>query len=280
MSKLSPRAKRRLRTTGTHVLMIAVSAVILFPLFIAITSSLKGQEQIFSYPYVWLPWPLHFENYKEAFRLVPLGRFLWNSTVQSTMTTVAVLVTSALAAYAFAYLEFPFKRLVFGVILATMMVTGEVTIIPNYMTIHTLGWTDTYLGLTVPFFATGFGIFLLRQFFLQIPRELYDAAVIDGCSRLRYLFTVVLPLSRPAMGTLAVYNFLSTWNQYFWPLIVTNRPLMRTVQIGIAMLRDEEGDHWHVIMAGVVVVTAPAIILFVLFQKQLVRGMTSGAIKG
>lgn len=280
MTPVPPRTRRRVRTVLTHAVMIAVSAVILFPLFIALSTSLKGQNQIFSYPYVWLPWPLHVENYLEAFRLVPLGRFLWNSAVQSTMTTVAVLITSALAAYAFAYLEFPFKRLIFGIILATMMVTGEVTIIPNYMTIHTLGWTDTYWGLTVPFFATGFGIFLLRQFFLQIPRELYDAAVIDGCSRLRYLFMVVLPLSRPAMGTLAVWNFLSTWNQYFWPLIVTNRPLMRTVQIGIAMLRDEEGDHWHVIMAGVIVVTAPAIILFVLFQKQLVRGMTSGALKG
>lgn len=280
MTLVPPRTRRRVRTVLTHAVMIAVSAVILFPLFIALSTSLKGQNQIFSYPYVWLPWPLHVENYLEAFRLVPLGRFLWNSAVQSTMTTVAVLITSALAAYAFAYLEFPFKRLIFGIILATMMVTGEVTIIPNYMTIHTLGWTDTYWGLTVPFFATGFGIFLLRQFFLQIPRELYDAAVIDGCSRLRYLFMVVLPLSRPAMGTLAVWNFLSTWNQYFWPLIVTNRPLMRTVQIGIAMLRDEEGDHWHVIMAGVIVVTAPAIILFVLFQKQLVRGMTSGALKG
>ena len=166
--------------------MIAVSAVILFPLFIAITSSLKGQEQIFSYPYVWLPWPLHFENYKEAFRLVPLGRF-WNSTVQSTMTTVAVLVTSALAAYAFAYLEFPFKRLVFGVILATMMVTGEVTIIPNYMTIHTLGWTDTYLGLTCPSLPRALASSCCANFSCKsanctTPRSSTDAAAYGICS--------------------------------------------------------------------------------------------------
>lgn len=276
---IGPRTVKRLRRIGIHAVMAAVSAVILFPLFIALSTSLKGTAQVYSYPYVWFPWPLHWENYAEAFRLVPLGRYLWNSAVQGTMTTAAVLMTSALAAYGFAYLEFPGKSLMFWVILATMMVTGEVTIIPNYMTVHTLGWIDTYWGLTVPFFATGFGIFLLRQFFLQIPRELYDAAVIDGCSRLRYLFAVALPLSRPALGTLAVYNFLSTWNQYFWPLIVTNRPMMRTVQIGIAMLRSEEGDYWHVIMAGVIVVTLPAVILFLLFQKQLVRGMVSGALK-
>lgn len=277
---INPRLAKRARLAGTHLVMIGVCLIILFPLFIALSTSLKGVDQVFTYPYVWFPSQLYWENYAEAFRLVPLERFLWNSAVQSTMTTVAVLLTSSLAAYAFAYLSFPGKKLLFGVILATMMVTGEVTIIPNYMTVHSLGWVDTYWGLTVPFFATGFGIFLLRQFFLQIPRELYDAAVVDGCSRMRYLFTVVLPLSRPALGTLAVYNFLNTWNQYFWPLIVTNRPFMRTVQIGISMLRSEEGDYWHVIMAGVIVVTLPAIVLFLGFQKQLVRGIVSGAVKG
>ena len=144
----------------------------------------------------------------------------------------------------------------------------------------TFSWVDTYWGLTVPFFAGAFGIFLLRQFFLQIPRELYDAAVVDGCGRLRYLFVIVLPLSRAALGTLGVYTYLSTWNQYFWPLIITNRTHMRTVQIGIAMLRDAEGDAWNTIMAGVVVVTMPAIILFLLFQKQLIRGIVGGAVKG
>ncbi len=221
-----------------------------------------------------------WENYPRVFELVPLGRFLWNSVVQSTMTTVGVLITSALAAYAIVYIDFPGRNLVFGLMLATMMVSGEVTIIPNYLTIHKLGWVDTYWGLTVPFMATGFGIFLLRQWFMQVPKELYEAATIDGASRARYLFTILLPLSRPALGTLGVYTFLSTWNQYFWPLIVTNRTTMRTVQLGIAMLRDGEGDAWYSIMAGVTVVTIPAIVVFLLFQKQLIRGIVGGALKG
>ncbi len=277
---ISYRYRKILNTVLMQFLLIATSAVILFPLYIAISTSLKEPAQVFAYPYAWIPDPIRWENYPLVFSLVPLWRFLFNSVVQSTMTTVATMVTSALAAFAFVYIDFIGKKFIFLLVLATMMVSGEVTVIPNYLLVQSFGWVDTYWGLTVPFFATGFGIFLLRQFFMQIPRELYDAAVVDGCSRFRYLFVVIIPLSRAALGTLAVYTYLSTWNQYFWPLIVTNRTFMRTVQIGIAMLRDEEGDAWHTIMAGVVVVTLPAIILFLVFQKQLIRGIVGGAVKG
>ncbi len=277
---ISSRQKRLLHTVFRQVLLIFTSLVILFPLYIAISTSLKEPAQVFAYPYAWIPNPIRWQNYPLVFSLVPLWRFLFNSVIQSTMTTVATMVTSAFAAYAFVYVDFIGKKFIFLLVLATMMVSGEVTVIPNYLLVQRFGWVDTYWGLTVPFFATGFGIFLLRQFFMQIPRELYDAAIVDGCSRIRYLFVVMIPLSRAALGTLAVYTYLSTWNQYFWPLIVTNRTFMRTVQIGIAMLRDEEGDAWHTIMAGVVVVTLPAIILFLVFQKQLVRGIVGGAVKG
>lgn len=272
--------QRTLRRIGIHALMIIICVIILLPLYVAFSTSVKQPSDVFAYPYKWVPSPIYWQNYADAFRFVPLGRFLLNSVVQSTMVTVAMMLTSALAAYAFVYIDFVGKNSIFLLVLATMMVSGEVTIIPNFLTIQRLGWVDTYWGLTVPFFAGAFGIFLLRQFFLQIPRELYDAAVVDGCGRLRYLFVIVLPLSRAALGTLGVYTYLSTWNQYFWPLIITNRTHMRTVQIGIAMLRDAEGDAWNTIMAGVVVVTMPAIILFILFQKQLIRGIVGGAVKG
>ncbi|OUN01651.1 MAG: glycerol-3-phosphate ABC transporter permease [Firmicutes bacterium ZCTH02-B6] len=265
---------------GVYLGLTLTAAIILFPLYIAFSTSLKTPSQVFVQPYQWVPDPVTWENYPRVFQLVPLGRFLWNSVVQSTMTTLGVLITSSLAAYAIVYINFPGRNLIFGLMLATMMVSGEVTIIPNYLTIHRLGWVDTFWGLSVPFMATGFGIFLLRQFFMQVPKELYEAATIDGASRLRYLLTILLPLSRPALGTLGVYTFLSTWNQYFWPLIVTNRTAMRTVQIGIAMLRDSEGDAWHSIMAGVTIVTVPAIVVFLLFQKQLIRGIVGGALKG
>ena len=164
--------------------------------------------------------------------------------------------------------------------LATLMIPFEVTLIPNYQTIARWGWKDTYMGLIAPFVATGFGTFLLRQFFLSIPTELHDAATLDGCGSLRYLLTIVIPLSRPALGTLAVYSFLQTWNQYLWPLLVTDSRNMRTTQIGLNFLRNEESLSYNLIMAGVVLVLIPTIALLIVGQRQLIRGLTAGSVKG
>ena len=185
-----------------------------------------------------------------------------------------------LAAYAFSFLAFRGKNFLFLVFLSTMMIPWEATIIPNYLTIRALHWSDTYMGLTAPYLATAFGTFLLRQFFLSIPKDLHDAAIIDGCSDLRFLLTIVIPLARPALGTLAVYSFLQAYNQYLWPLLVTSDKNMRTVQIGIAMLQDEERFAWNVVMAGVVIVMIPTFLLFIFGNRQLIRGLTAGAVKG
>jgi sn-glycerol 3-phosphate transport system permease protein len=207
-------------------------------------------------------------------------RYLANSFVVSMLVVIGQIITASLAAYAFAFMTFPAKNLFFLIFLATFMVPWEATIIPNYLTIRDLGWIDTYQGLAVPFMATGFGTFLLRQSFLQLPRDLYDAAVVDGAGRFRFLWQIVLPLNRPALGTLAVYSFLATWNMYFWPLLITNQPWMRTVQVGIAQLKFEETTRWGIVMAGVVIVVIPTIVLLVAGQRQLVRGLTAGAVKG
>jgi sn-glycerol 3-phosphate transport system permease protein len=161
-----------------------------------------------------------------------------------------------------------------------MMIPWEATIIPNYLTIRSLHWGDTYQGLVAPFMATAFGTFLIRQFFMSIPKDLHDAATIDGAGHLRFLVTILLPLSRPALGTLAVYSFLQTYNQYLWPLLVTNEKNMRTVQIGITLLQDEERFMWNVVMAGVVMILLPTILLFIVGNRQLIRGLTAGAVKG
>jgi len=207
-------------------------------------------------------------------------RFILNSFIQSSGVMLLQLVTASLAAYAFAYLPFKGKRAVFLIFLSTMMIPWESTIIPNYLFVQKIGWDDTYLGLIAPFMATAFGTFLLRQFFLSIPRDLYDAAVIDGCSNLRYLVTILLPLARPALGTLAVYSFLQTYNQYLWPLLITNSTEMRTVQIGITMLQVFEREQWQVVLAGVVTIMIPTLILFIVANRQLIRGLTAGALKG
>ena len=162
-----------------------------------------------------------------------------------------------------------------------MMIPWEATIIPNYMTIvNDLRLKDNFIGLTLPYLATAFGTFMLRQFFMSIPRDLYDAAVIDGCGRIRFLLTIAVPLARPALGTLAVFSFLQTYNQYLWPLLVTNDKNMRTVQIGLALLQDQERFLWNIVMAGVVMILLPTFILFIAGNRQLIRGLTAGAVKG
>ncbi len=193
---------------------------------------------------------------------------------------LAQLVTASLSAYAFAIRDFRGRTVLFALFISTLMIPWEVTVIPNYQTIVGLGWKDSYIALIAPFVATAFGTFLLRQFFLSIPKELHDAATLDGCGSLRYLITIVLPLSRPVLGTLAVYSFLQTWNQYLWPLLVTDSKTMRTTQIGISFLQAEESASWNIIMAGIVLIILPTVVLLIAGQRQLVRGLTAGAVKG
>jgi sn-glycerol 3-phosphate transport system permease protein len=208
------------------------------------------------------------------------ARWIINSFVVSSSVTLGVLITSSLVAYALSYLNFPGKAFLLFFALGTLMVPFEATLIPNYLLISSLKWKDTYQGLIVPFLAGGFGIFLLRQYFLTIPRELYEAAVVDGCGRLRYLRAILVPLSRPALATLAVYTFLSTWNQFYWPLLITNSDEWRTTQVGITVFRNFEYQVFNTQMAATLIVMLPTLILLVLGQRQLVRGLTAGALKG
>jgi ABC-type glycerol-3-phosphate transport system permease component len=260
--------------------LILVSIVVLFPLYYAVVISLVTDADVSKYPPVVLPVGLHLENFTRALEMAPLPRYLLNSFIQSSIVMIAQLILASLAAYAFAFIPFKGKQVMFFVFLSTMMIPWEATIIPNYLTVRALRWTDTFQGLTAPFLATAFGTFLLRQFFLSIPKDLHDAATIDGAGHIRFLTTILVPLARPALGTLAIYSFLQTYNQFLWPLLVTNDQNMRTVQIGIAILQDEERFMWNVVMAAVVIVLLPTFILFIFGNRQLIRGLTAGAIKG
>jgi ABC-type glycerol-3-phosphate transport system permease component len=272
--------RRTLRSILLYVLLTLVAAIVLFPLWSAFTISMLDDTQVATYPPLLAPTQLHLTNFVRALAQAPLLRYLFNSIFQSTIVMIGQLATASLAAYAFAFIDFKGRNLMFLVFLSTMMIPWEATIIPNYLTVRSLGWTDTFMGLTAPFLATAFGTFLLRQFFLTIPRELQDAATIDGCGSLRFLIAIVLPLARPALGTLAVYSFLQTYNQYLWPLLITNDQQMRTVQIGIALLQDEERFMFNIVMAGVVLVLLPTFALFIVGNRQLIRGLTAGAVKG
>ena len=263
-----------------YIFLAIASIVVAFPLLLALSYSFMSESEIATFPPPVLPKAPTFTNYETVFATIPIGRYLLNSFIVSTAVVIGQLLTASLAAYAFAFLQFRWRNVLFFLFLSTLMIPWEATIIPNYLTIRQVGWLDTYQGLAVPFMATAFGTFLLRQAFLQIPRELWDAARIDGASTLRFLVSTVIPLSRPALGTVAIYAFLSTYNQYFWPLLITNVTEMRTTQVGIAQLRFEETLRWGLVMAGVIMVAAPTLALLVLGQRQLVRGLTAGAVKG
>ena len=273
-------SRRNLFSGGQYLVLILAALLVIYPIWSAFNLSMMSDTETGTYPPLQFPTALRWDNVQRALNQAPLMRYLLNSVVQSSLVMIGQLITASLAAFAFAFIDFKGRNIFFLIFLSTMMIPWEATIIPNYLTIKQLGWTDTYQGLAVPFMATGFGTFLLRQFFLKIPKELHDAATIDGCGSLRFLLTIVIPLARPALGTLAVYSFLQTYNQYLWPLLITNNPNMRTVQIGIALLQDEERLMINIIMAGVMMILLPTLALFVVSNRQLIRGLTAGAVKG
>jgi len=274
------RSAIRPRILGSYALLLAAALVVAFPLLLALSYSFMSESAIATFPPPVLPAEPTLGNYLTVLVSIPIGRYLLNSFIVSAAVVVGQLFTASLAAYAFSFLVFRGRSLLFFMFLSTLMIPWEATIIPNYMTILQLGWIDTYQGLAVPFMATAFGTFLLRQAFLQIPRELWDAARIDGSSSIHFLRTTVIPLARPALATVAIYGFLSTYNQYFWPLLITNQTLMRTTQVGVTQLRFEESARWGVIMAGVIMIAVPTLALLVAGQRQLIRGLTAGAVKG
>jgi ABC-type glycerol-3-phosphate transport system permease component len=267
------------KKAGLYVLLLIAAAILAFPLFFALSLALQGPTLAPNIlpDFGKLDWSVLGQAFAQESNL---GRWVLNSFVVSLAVTLGQIITAALAAYALAFFKFPGKTFFFFVFLATLLIPWEATIVPNYLLVVNLHWNDSYLGLIAPFLASGFGIFLLRQYFLTIPGELYEAAVIDGCGRLRFLWSILLPLSRPAIGTLAVYAFLNTYNQYYWPLLVTTDPVWRTTQVGITAFKSSEVLLYNLQMAATLIVMVPTIILLIVGQKQLIQGLTSGALKG
>lgn len=263
-----------------HLLSILVSLCIIVPILYAFSLSLMTPAEISTFPPKLLPSKLRFDNYQLALSMVPFGRFLSNSLFVGLCVTAGQLITCSLAAYAFSFFEFKFKKVLFISVLATVMIPGEVIIVSNYLTVSQFGWNDSLKALIIPFLTSGMGIFMVRQFFLTVPKDLYEAAIIDGCGHFQFFTSILMPISKPVMASLGIYVFINTWNQYMWPLLTINNPNKRTVQIGISMLQFSEGNNYGVILAGALMIIIPSIIVFVIGQKRLVDGMISGAIKG
>lgn len=267
------------RQLPIHVILLAGAVIVVVPFLWMITTSLKSPSQVHRPPYLI---PVHFvwRNYRLAWEADDFGRFYLNSGIMALAITTGQLLLSSLAGYAFARLRFPGRTILFWAVLFTMMVPVYVTLIPSYLLVKEFGWLDSYEGLIVPRLVSAFGIFLLRQHYLTIPRDLEEAALLDGASRLRIWAGVFVPLSGPALATLGIFAFLFAWNDFLWPLIITTRPEMRTVQLGLAMFSGKYGTQWTLLMAGAVTATIPALIAFVIGQRWLVRGITMTGIKG
>ena len=265
---------------GRYALLTVLAVIVLFPIYITIVNSLLPPVDITRQPPKLFPTDPQWHSYADAWNAGHMGTYLKNSFIVTFVITLGQVLTAILAGYAFAFLRFPFKQTLFVVCLATLMIPGEVTLITNLDTITSLHWFNTYAGLSIPFLATGFGIFLLRQAFRQIPRDLQEAAQLDGYGHWRFMTRVAVPLARPSIAALAIFSFLGAWNQYLWPLISTggSTPL-DTVQIGLKQLLGTQVSQIPVSLAGAVIAFVPLVILLIIFQKQLVRSLTAGAVK-
>lgn len=252
--------------------LIVAILIVGAPVIFAFLISTQSPTQVFSYPPRMVPGS-HYSNYQKAWQQVNLGRMMFNSAYCAVMVGLGKFIISVLAAFAFSHFRFKGKQFWFLLILITLMLPIPVRIVPLFEIISDLRWVDTYWGLIVPFLASATGTFLFRQHFLTIPDELTDAAKIDGCGPIRFLFQILIPLSKNTIGAFAVIEFVYIWNQYLWPLIVINADHMKVVQIGIKMLISTEAmNNWGVIMSGVLIAMIPPLIVFFLMQKSFMKG--------
>lgn len=273
-------AERRGPGFFRHLLLVAGSLLVGIPFLWMISTSLKGQLESLRFPPVLLPHPVQWGNYLEVFRQIPLARYFLNTAFVSVMTLLGVLITTTLAAYAFSFLRFKGSRLAFLVVLGTMMVPPPAYLVPGYRLLSDLGWVDTYWALIIPWIANAFAIFLLRQHMKTIPRDLYDAARLEGASNLTFLWKVVLPLSKPALAAAGLFAFLGSWNSFIWPLAVTERQSLRVLQVGLAYFNAEAGAQWPLLMAGSALAILPVILIYLLAQKQIVATFQETGLRG
>ena len=273
-------ARRRARTALRLGANVVFAIIVLLPLLYAISIALMPSNELFTTELNLVPKHPTLRNFSEALTTVPLLRFIVNSFLVAGTITFGQIVSCSLAAFAFSFLEFPGQGILFALVMATMMVPGEATIISNYLTVAGWGMLDSYLVLIIPYLTSAMGIFLFRQFYMSFPKSLYESAKLDGCSNLCFIVKILIPLTKSAIGAMAVYTFINAWNMYMWPLLVTGSNRMRTVQIGISMLDSVDSQSITLMIAGVVMIIIPSISIFIIGQKQLIRGMFSGAVKG
>lgn len=274
-----PRKLPSLPDLATYAILILGAVIMLLPFAWMLSTSLKTRGATFATPPQWIPDPVTLENYGKVLDSVPVGQFLINSIFVSVVSTAMMVLFCAMSGYAFARIEFRGRSVLFYAYLATLMIPQQVTLTPLFIIMNALGWTNSYQALILPASFGAFGTFLLRQFFLRLPREIEEAAFIDGAGYIRIFFTIAIHLARPALATLAVFAFMASWNSFLWPLIITTDQSMMTLPLGLSALQGRWSTDWNVLMAGTVIATVPIIAVYVFAQRFIIKGMSHTGLK-
>ena len=263
-----------------YAVLIVVAATMFVPFLWMISTSLKENQFVLSMPPEFFPAAPTLESYQQLLELLPFGRMMVNSFIVAISVTIGQIISGSMAAYVFARMEFRGRDVIFLAYLATLMIPSQVTIVPLFILMRYLGWINTYQGIISPMVFTAFGTFLLRQSFLTIPKELEEAAFIDGASHWTVFWKIIMPVSRPALATLAVFAFMQAWNAYLWPLFVTNDENIMTLPVGLALLHGRYLTEWNLVMAGAVVTIVPMLIIYLMAQDYFVKGVVTSGLKG
>jgi putative chitobiose transport system permease protein len=269
-----------IKRTLTYLTLFFVAAITAAPFVWILLTALKGDEDVFAFPPEIIPDQLHFSNFVEAWQVVPFGTYILNSVLVAGGTVFLNVLLASLAAYPLARMEFRGKTFFFILIISTMMVPEQVIMIPLYQVVLHMGLLNTLLGVIIPFSANAFGIFLMRQFYLAIPRDLEDAAVIDGCSPFRIWWNIMVPLSKPAIATLTVFTFVASWSSFLWPLVILQETEKFTLPVGLAYLMGTFSANFKFVAAGAVIAIIPVLLVYLFMQRYFIQGILSGGVKG
>lgn len=279
-SLLSPKAIRRTKSVLSYIIKLLLGIIFVSPLIIGLLFSIHTEKELSQIPLYLFPKVATLENYAKVFTDVPIFRYLWNSLVTCVVAIGCQVLFGSLAAYGFVFFNFKGKKFFWALILATMMIPGEVVVITNYVTVQQLKLVNTYAGLFITSLISGTSIFMMRQYYMQLPKDFREAAILDGCGELQFMLKICVPLSVPTIAALAIYQFIHIYNAYFWPLLVTNKDVWRTVQVGISYLVTGDVEEYGKVIAAAMVAMFPSVVAYIFGQDYIIKGMVSGGVKG
>lgn len=281
-ASMGMRNRRTIQLVINYTILVLVALIVLLPLIWMLSTSFKPKSQWFSTQIEWIPRTFTWENYERIFnnRTTPIGRWFLNSIILGVITTTLTLIIDSLAAYAYARLQFPGRKLIFALLLTTLFLPGVMFLVPNFITVFRLGLLNTFPGVFLPALAGVFGVFFLRQFFEGIPRELEEAAHIDGANTFQTFWQIVLPLARPALATLAVITFLASWNDFLWPLLILQERALQTLPPGLRTLQGAYTSEYGQMMAGAAIAAVPVLLVYIFAQRYIVESVATTGLKG